>query len=97
MRTQTLSLVIIAIATSLISLLTLLFVYNASHNFSALRAEYTVETADIGIPEITKMYDAQLVNKGKFQFGLRYVPMWMTQVDEATLLLSPCRSTTLRM
>jgi hypothetical protein len=55
----------IAIATSLIIFLALLFVSNASHNFSVLHAEYTVQAADIGIPGITKMYDAQLVNGGR--------------------------------
>jgi hypothetical protein len=64
MRNRTLSLVIIAIGTSLILALVSFFVSKASHNYSVLHAEYTVETADIGIPGITKMYDAQLVNRG---------------------------------
>jgi hypothetical protein len=64
MKTRTPSFVIIAIATFLIIFLALLFAFNTLHNFSVLHAKYSVETADIGIPGITKMYDAQLINSG---------------------------------
>jgi len=59
------TLIIVAVAASFTILLTLLFVFGASRNYSVLRADYSVETADIGIPGITKMYDAQLVNNGR--------------------------------
>src|SRR5712672_2149409 len=63
-KTRTLPLVTMATAMSLF-FLGLVFVSRTSHDFSVLRAEYTVETADIGIPGITKMYDGRLVNKGR--------------------------------
>jgi hypothetical protein len=34
-------------------------------DFSVLHAEYSVEEGDIGIPGVTKMYDARLVNRGR--------------------------------
>src|SRR5258708_13799007 len=65
MKPRTLILVIVALATSLIIFIAFVFVAKTSQNFSVLHAEYTVETADIGIPGITKMYDARLVNNGR--------------------------------
>src|SRR5260370_21374489 len=65
MKPRTLILVIVALATSLIIFIAFVFVAKTSQNFSVLHAEYTVETADIGIPGITKMYDARLVNSGR--------------------------------
>ena len=41
------------------------FAFKASPNFAGLRAEYSVEQGDIGIPGITKMYDGRLVNGGR--------------------------------
>lgn len=49
---------------ALVVLLLLYFGSRDSHDFSALRAEYSVESGDIGIPGITKMYDAKLINTG---------------------------------
>src|SRR5260370_21088155 len=65
MKPRTLILVIVALATSLIIFIAFVFVEKTSQNFSVLHAEYTVETADIGIPGVTKMYDARLVNSGR--------------------------------
>jgi hypothetical protein len=65
MKHRTLTLVIVALAASLTVFIAFVFVSIASQDFSALHAEYTVETADIGIPGITKMYDARLVNNGR--------------------------------
>ena len=41
------------------------FVYSGLKGWSSLRAEYSVEKADIGIPGISKMYDARVINRGK--------------------------------
>jgi hypothetical protein len=38
---------------------------------SFLRAEYSVEKADIGIPGISKMYDARLTNRGAFPIHIQ--------------------------
>jgi hypothetical protein len=65
MKPRTLSLVIVALATSLTIFSELIFVSKVSHDFSVLHAEYTIETADIGIPGITKLYDARLANSGR--------------------------------
>jgi len=46
----------------LAALLFCIVLLDSSAGLSNLRAEYTVEKADIGIPGITKMYDARLVN-----------------------------------
>src|SRR5260370_29970101 len=65
MKPRTLILVIVALATSLIIFIAFVVVEKTSQDFSVLHAEYTVETADIGIPGVTKMYDARLVNSGR--------------------------------
>jgi hypothetical protein len=65
MKPRTLTLVIIALAISLTIFLALIIGSKASHDFSVLHAECTVETADIGIPGITKLYDARLTNTGR--------------------------------
>ena len=65
MERRTLALVIVALTTSLTIFIAFVFVSRASQDFSVLHAEYTVETADIGIPGITKMYDARLINNGR--------------------------------
>jgi hypothetical protein len=49
---------------SIAALSALSFIFKSSKNYSVLCAEYSVEAADIGIPGITKMYDARLVNGG---------------------------------
>jgi hypothetical protein len=64
MKSRLIILSIVALATSPIVFLLFVFRSKASRNFSVLRAEYSVETADLGIPGITKMYDARLVNRG---------------------------------
>jgi hypothetical protein len=48
-----------------LTLLLFVFVLKNSRDFSVLHAEYSVEKGDIGIPGITKMYDAKLVNGGR--------------------------------
>src|SRR5260370_18856912 len=65
MKPRTLILVIVALATSLIIFIAFVVVEKTSQDFSVLHAEYTVETADIGIPGVTKMYDARVVNRGR--------------------------------
>jgi hypothetical protein len=65
MKPRILTFVIVTLVTSLTLFIAFVFVSKASQDFSVLHAEYTVETADIGIPGITKMYDAQLANNGR--------------------------------
>src|SRR5215468_8111305 len=50
--------------TVLLMLLLFLPLAYASRNHQKLRAEYVVETADYGIPGITKAYSARLINRG---------------------------------
>lgn len=56
--------VICTIASVLAGLCIWTLFFNATSSASNLRAKYSVERADIGIPGITKMYDAGLVNVG---------------------------------
>jgi hypothetical protein len=63
MKRGTLTFVMFAI--SLAILFALILVWRASGDLSVLHAEYSVETADIGIPGITKMYGARLTNSGR--------------------------------
>ena len=65
MKPKTLILVVAVLGAALAVLFSLALAYKFSHDFSNLHAEYSVEGADIGIPGITKMYDARLVNAGK--------------------------------
>jgi hypothetical protein len=38
--------------------------YSSRSSRLSLRAEYSVEKADVGIPGISKMYDARIINRG---------------------------------
>ena len=54
---------VIALMTTTLGLM-LLYGWRQTSDFSRLRAKYSVEAASIGIPRISRMYDARLLNTG---------------------------------